>query len=152
MVSGIEFPLSSVSSENTVARSFDEVCDNNLPNERTANSNRPDSPARSLVQPSKILDEPCENRLQIHQPLHWALMLMLPCEHFVKVDREEVWKDTARKAKAISKEHWKRKDPTVGYEKMLQDAIKSIRENGGIIPRNNDVSRSPKKTPLYRLT
>ena len=58
---------------------------------------------------------------------HWALMLMLPCEQFLKADREKVWKDTVRKALTISKEHLKREDSRADYEKMLQNTFNSIR-------------------------
>ena len=61
-------------------------------------------------------------------PLHWALMLLLPCEHFAKEDTETVWKDTVRKAMEVGKEHWNRKDPTVDFEKMVHNALDSIEQ------------------------
>ena len=52
-------------------------------------------------------------------PRHWALMLLLPCEQFVKADKHDVWRNTVRKAKANSKKHWNLKDATMDFEKML---------------------------------
>ena len=90
-----------------------------------------DSPARSFVQPSeqKYLMNRARTDFKYINPLHWALMLLLPCEHFAKEDTETVWKDTVRKAMEVGKEHWRRKDPTVDFEKMVQNEVDSMRRD-----------------------
>ena len=62
-------------------------------------------------------------------PLYRALMLLLPCEHFAKEDTESAWKDTVRKAVEVGKEHWRRKGPTVDFEKMVQNEVDSMRRD-----------------------
>ena len=44
----------------------------------------------------------------------------------VKVDKDDVWRDTVRKAKANYKEHWKRKGAAMDFEKMLENTLGSI--------------------------
>ena len=113
-----------------------------------------DSPASAFVQPieQKYLMSRAKSGFKYINPLHWALMLMLPCEQFVKADTLEVWQDTNRKVHAISKERWKRRNPTVDFEKTLQNAIKLIRENGGIIPRDANAPHRQQPLPLHRLS
>ena len=97
-----------------------------------------DSEAHSFVQPieQRYWMDDVRTGFKYINPLHWALMLLLPCEHFVKEDTETVWKDTVRKAMGVSKEHWRRKNPTVDFEKMVQNEVDSIKQGDkGIITR-----------------
>ena len=90
-----------------------------------------DSPARPLVRPieQKYWMNHAITDFKYINPLHWALMMMLPCEHFVKEsNRNKVWDDTVRKAMQITEEHLKREDPTVDFEKVMQKALSSVKQ------------------------
>ena len=98
-----------------------------------------DSPAGAFMQPieQKYLMNRAKGGFKYIDPRHWALMLMLPCEQFVKADKDDVWRDTVRKAKENYKEHWERKGYQVmDFEKMLENTISSIQQgDGGAITR-----------------
>ena len=80
-----------------------------------------DSSARAFVQPieGKYWMNQARTRLKYIDSLHWALMLLLPCEQFVKEsDRNKIWDDTAKQAMEIAKEYEAQKDAMPGFEKV----------------------------------
>ena len=91
------------------------------------------SPARPFVRTTarRYRIEKARTEFKYINPLHWALMLLLPCEHFVKEDRNQVWNDTAREVMEIAKEYEAQRDPTMGFEKAFQDALDSVKQDEG---------------------
>ena len=92
-----------------------------------------DSNASAFVQPieQKYWMNRARSDFKYINPFHWALMMLLPCEQFVKADTIDVLRDTVRQIKAVGKEYLERKDPTVDVEKRLQCAIECAKESGG---------------------
>ena len=92
------------------------------------------SSVRPLVRPiaRRYRIERARTEFKYINPLHWALMLLLPCEQFVKEsNRNKVWDDTAKQAMEISEEYEEQKDPAVDFEKAFQDALDSVKQGEG---------------------
>ena len=91
------------------------------------------SPARPLVRITarRYRIENVRTDFKHINPLHWALMLLLPCEHFVKEsDRNKVWDDAAKQAMEIAKEYEAQKDMR-NFEKVFQDTVDSVKQGEG---------------------
>lgn len=91
------------------------------------------SPARPLVRTTarRYRIENARTDFKYTNPLHWALMLLLLCEQFVKEDRQEVWKDTAREAMEITKECEEQKDLMADFGNVFQNAVDSVKQGEG---------------------
>ena len=87
------------------------------------------SPVRPLVRTiaRRYRIERARTEFKYINPLHWALMLLLPCEQFVKEsNRNKVWDDTAKQVMEIAKEYEEQKDAMGGDVKMLRDKLDSL--------------------------
>ena len=87
------------------------------------------SAVRPLVRPiaRRYRIERARTEFKYINPLHWALMLLLPCEQFVKEsNRNKVWDDTAKQAMEISKEYEEQKEAMRDDVEMLRDKFDSL--------------------------